>query len=108
MSSHLDDLQDWLSHPGTKLFYDHLDQEWGTGGLRFEASVNKFADSLQDDPIVLQQIRQIVVCRREMLRLKAWAGEEVARLKRLDEKPENVSGRPALPQELQAFTRGGR
>lgn len=104
--SQLDDLHDWITHPGTKLFFAHLEQEWGTGGLRFEASVNKFADSLQDDPIVLQQIRQIVVCRREMLRLKGWASEEVQRLKRNEEKP-SANVRPELAPELAGMSRRG-
>lgn len=81
--STLEVLTDWLQHPGTQLFFAHLDQEWGAGGKRFEASVDRFADSREDDPAVLRQLQQIVVCRREIVRLKQWASEEVHRLRAL-------------------------
>lgn len=83
---------EWLNHPCTKAFDAHAKAEWGAGGKRFEASVDKFADSREEDRVVLDQIRQIAVCRREILKLFKWPEEEVQRLKALDRSEPEYAG----------------
>lgn len=93
MSERADILENWLSHPGTALFFQHVEEEWGAGGKRFEASIDRFIDSREDDQLILRQIQQIAVCRREMLNLQRWAPEELARLKHA-EPPRNGTAGP--------------
>lgn len=101
-----DVLADWLQHPGTQLFFQHVNTEWGPGGQRFEATINRIADSREDDAINLRQMQQIAVCRREILKLQQWAGEEIARLRQL-ELPKDNHPRRAPEPELYAMTRRG-
>jgi len=107
VKTNLEVLQDWLEHPGTALFFGHLDQEWGAGGARFEGSINKFADSREDDALILRQIQQIAVCRREILKLKEWPAEEVTRLRNLVHGPDASPRRPMAPELVGQGRRGG-
>lgn len=92
-----EDWHDWLNHPATKAYLAHMHAEWGAGGVRFESSLNKFADSRDEDRIVLEQIRQIAVTRREILKLAKWPEEEIQRLRNLDrETVGSVSRRGSL------------
>lgn len=75
------DLSTLLESSGWKVFSAYVESEWGAGGTRFESFLNTFADSRQEDPMVLQQIRQIAVARREILRLMKWPTEELAKLR---------------------------
>jgi len=90
------DWSDWLQLPATQAYLTHIEREWGAGGTRFESTLNKFADSLEEDRKVLDQIRQIAVCRREILKLKEWPREEIQRLKNLEPQPVGMSRRGAL------------
>lgn len=90
------DWADWIQHPVTQAFFRHVDREWGAGGVRFESTLNKFADSREDDRIVLEQIRQVAVCRREILRLQAYPREEIERLRNLEPQPVGLSRRGTL------------
>lgn len=107
LKSNREVLEDWLQHPGTTLYFNHIEAEWGAGGKRFEGAVNTYADSREDDPAVLRKIQQIVVCRREILRLKEWPGEEVRRLKNLEGPPLPSNPRRSLPLELILSSRRG-
>lgn len=102
----IQDWQDWLAHPCTHAFLTHIQAEWGAGGVRFESTLNKFADSHDEDRIVLEQIRQIAVTRREILRLAKWPDEEVTRLREADRKPVG-SVRPELAEALVGQSRRG-
>lgn len=97
-------LQDLMVSPGWKWFQERAKEEWGAGGTRFEGFLNTFADSREDDPRVLQQIRQIAVARREIMRLLQLPSEEVARLA---ERPAESSLRPPMPKELVGQSRRG-
>lgn len=99
------DWQDWLQHPCTQAFVAQAQLEWGAGGVRFEGFIDTFADSRQDDPIVLQQIRQIAVARREILRLLKWPQEEVSRLRSSEHDP--ASPRRAMEPALAGQSRRG-
>jgi hypothetical protein len=90
------DWADWLHQPCTQAFLAHIDRDWGAGGVRFESTLNKFADSLEEDRKVLDQIRQIAVCRREILMLREWPKEEIKRLTQAEREPVGVSRRGTL------------
>ena len=79
MSDQSEPLTDLLDHPGWLAFVQHVQAEWGAGGTRFEGTLNSLADARDDDAVVVQQIRQIAVARREILRLLSWPAEEVQR-----------------------------
>lgn len=96
MSELRDQLSDLVQSPGWKWFIAKTESEWGAGGKRFESTVDKFADSRDEDRVVLDQIRQIAVCRREILRLLKSPEEEIARLKSLEPQPASLSRRGAL------------
>jgi hypothetical protein len=100
------DWSEWLQHPATRAFFAHIQGEWGTGGQRFDGLMNKLADSTEEDRKVLDQIRQVAVCKREIARLVQWPSEELARLKRQDVKPEG-SYRPELHPMLAGESRRG-
>lgn len=107
MSSELkDDLQTLIESPGWKAFEAHLLAEWGAGGKRFEQTVDRFADSREEDRFVLEQIRQIAVARREILRLVQWPVEEIARLKHLDQETDGSLRRPLAPELVGQSRRG--
>lgn len=106
MTSNRELLEDWLQHPGTKLFFDHLDTEWGAGGKRFESTIDKIADSRDEDAHNLRLMQQVAVCRREILKLKAWPKEELQRLKHLDT-PSEANPRQPMPLALAGQTRRG-
>lgn len=101
------DWQDWLQSPATRAFFAHIEREWGAGGRRFESTVDRLADSREDDPIVLKQIQQIAVCRREILRLVRWPSEEVSRLKQLAHPDVSAHPRPQLAPDLVGQSRRG-
>lgn len=101
-----DNLQHLLESPGWAMVTDHIKQEWGAGGARFEGFIDSVADSRQDDPIVLQQIRQIAVARREILRLVKWPEEEVARLIKLELAKEAPIRQPLAPELVWQSRRG--
>ena len=106
MSDQGEPLKDLLEHPGWTIFTQHVQAEWGAGGTRFESTLNAFADSREEDVVVLQQIRQIAVARREILRLLCWPGEEVQRLKNLEQQKDTSPRRP-MPVELAGQGRRG-
>ena len=74
-------LESLLAHPGWSLFLQHVTQEWGAGGARFETRLNQLADSTVDDANALLHIRQIAVARREILKILEWPREELARVR---------------------------
>jgi hypothetical protein len=90
------DWQDWLQHPVTRAYLAHIEHEWGPGGRRFEGIVEKFSDSLEEDRIVLDKIRQVAVCRREILKLKEWPREEIERLRNMEPVEAGFSRRGGL------------
>jgi hypothetical protein len=100
------DWSEWLQHPGTRAFFAHVEREWGTGGQRFEGLMTTLANSTGEDQIVLNKLRQVAVCRREIQKLFQWPSEELARLKRQDVKPEG-SYRPELHPMLAGESRRG-
>lgn len=100
------DWSEWLSLPATIEFLQHIEREWGAGGVRFESIINKFADSNESDPVLMNQIRQVAVCRREILRLAQWPKEELARLSQSSTQP-SASPRPAMQEALAGQSRRG-
>lgn len=106
MSEQSEPLKDLLEHPGWAAFVAHVHHEWGAGGMRFEGFINRFADSREDDPVVLQQIRQIAVARREILRLLEWPAETVAHQKKQDAVTDHHPRKP-MPLELVGQGRRG-
>lgn len=96
MSELAQQLADLVQSPGWKWFAQHAEREWGSGGQRFEATVDKFADSRAEDPVVLRQLQQIVVCRREILKLLRAPDEEITRQRSLAREPAGMSRRGAL------------
>lgn len=101
------DWVEWQSHPCTRALLMHIEREWGAGGVRFESTLTKFADSLEEDRKVLEQIRQIAVTRREILRLAKWPEEEIERLRKRDTAQVDSSVRPPLAFALEGQSRRG-
>lgn len=89
---------------GWRVFWAYVDAEWGAGGRRFESTLTSFADATQDDARTVQQIRQIAVARREILRLHEWPQ---SRIRQLSEPASATSPRPPLPSALAGQSRGG-
>ena len=106
MTEERDALEGLLHHAGWTLFWAHVDQEWGAGGARFERTLMGLAERDEDDAVVVQQMRQIAVARREILRLKDWPS---TRLRQLAE-PAASDGddrRPPLAPALAGHSRRG-
>lgn len=104
MSDVKGNLEQLIDSPGWQAFTAFVTGEWGAGGRRFESTIDKFADSREEDRHVLDQIRQIAVARREILRLIQWPSEELARLK-TPKAPEPV--RAPLDEALVGQSRRG-
>ena len=100
------DWQDWLAHPGTRAFVEHIKQEWGAGGKRFEGLIDRFADDLGAPEQNMRHIQQTAVARREILRLLDWPQEEIRRLKEQD-KPVELGPREPMPVSLAGMSRRG-
>ena len=106
MSELREDLADLLGHAGWHWFAAKVEAEWGAGGSRFETTLDRFADSREEDRVVLEQIRQIAVCRREILRLLKLPQEEVRKLQQGSASLADPL-RAALAPELVAQSRRG-
>jgi len=96
MSELKEQLHDLVNSPGWKWFVQHTESEWGAGGKRFESSIDRFADSRDEDRVVLDQIRQISVCRREILKLVKAPDEKLQYLRSLEPQPAGMSRRGGL------------
>lgn len=99
-----DALEHLVASDGWRRFCAHLDAEWGAGGQRFEALLEQFADSREPDAMVLRQIQQVAVARREILRLRDWPA---MRVRHLAAAPSDMSPRAALPRTLAGQSRRG-
>lgn len=79
-------LEALLTHPGWQVFLEHVVQEWGANGIRYQTEMDN-ALNQTDDVVAASKARQIRAGRRTIELLVRWPAEEVARLKRLDEGP---------------------
>jgi hypothetical protein len=99
-----DTLADLVKHPGWQWFCAVVQEDWGAGGLRFEAQLNKIADSRDDDAANFRQMQQIAVARREILRLLKRPEEE---LQKLTPAVVDWQARGAMAPELAGMSRRG-
>lgn len=90
-----DILERGLGGPFWQLFRAHVEAEWGAGGKRFERALTELADRKDDDAILVRQMQQVAVCRREILKLLAWPDEELRKSKA-------ESDAEALPDPMRA------
>jgi len=89
MSEHTQILESLLSHPGWRLYREHVDREWGPTGDRYLSHLEK-ALSLMDNGEAASQARQIVSARKVIEQLVNWPGEELARLSRVEKQADPV------------------
>lgn len=92
MSDHADALDSLLTHPGWRLFLEHVHLEWGPTGARYNAELDKALD-LIDANAAASQARQVRAGRKVIESLLAWPAEEAQRLKRTDRVPELTMSR---------------
>ena len=92
MNDHADALESLLTHPGWRLFLEHVHHEWGPMGARYNAELDKALDLL-DAQAAASQARQIRAGRKVIESLLAWPAEEAQRLKRTDRVPEATMSR---------------
>ena len=95
-----------LASPFWQLFRDHVEREWGAGGQRYARLLEQLADETGDEKVLLNQMRQVAVARREIQRLLQWPIEE---MKRCAESPvESAPTRAPVNERVVAgMTRGG-
>ncbi len=85
-------LESLVTHPGWSLFVAHVEREWGANGVKYQSELDKALD-LTDAEAAASQARQIRAGRRVIETLVRWPSEELARLKRQDEKGEPTLSR---------------
>ena len=86
MNERAEALERLLTDPGWHLFAEHCRDEWGPNGASYNAAMDKALDLL-DAEAAASQARQVRAGRKVIEALLSWPVEEVARLKRQDEKP---------------------
>ena len=80
------------SHPGWRLYVEHLLAEWGPSGEQYRAELDK-ALNLTDNEAAASQARQIRAVSKMVERFIQWPAEEVARLQRSEGKAEVMQSR---------------
>lgn len=83
MNERLDALETWITHPGTKLFWEHVGELWGPKAYaqRLKDAVSE-ARRLGKDPGAAIEI--VDATNDAITEIMRWAGEEVSRLRRQD------------------------
>lgn len=76
-------LESWLAHPGTTLFYEHAEDEWGAKGAAYNREMDKALDDL-DSERSATRARQIRAARKAVEGLLRWAEDEIARERRTE------------------------
>lgn len=99
-------LEQGISSAFWKLFCEHVNQEWGAGGQRFAGTIEQLANMTTEDAVLVNQMRQIAVARREILRLLLWPHEELKR-QTASETPHVPQGRAPMAEELVGMSRRG-
>jgi hypothetical protein len=99
-------LEHGLSSAFWKLFCEHVNEEWGGIGRRFEGAISDLANQHEDDAVLVSKMRQIAVARREILKLLLWPQEELKRQKAEAILADPI-GRAAFPPELVGHGRRG-
>ena len=89
VSEHTQILESLLSHPGWRLYREHVETEWGPKGARYLSHLEG-ALSLVDNAEAASQARQIVSARKVIEQLVNWPGEELARLSRVEKQADPV------------------
>ncbi len=84
MASEQEDLSALLMAPGWLRLCQHVEQEWAA---QFESKVTQTIDD-PDDLKALEKMRQIVVAKREVMRLLRWPKERLDTLARAAESRE--------------------
>lgn len=87
MNEQLDNLVTLVSHPGWRLFREHVEREWGANGARYQAELDKALD-LTDNEAAASQARQIRAGRKAIELLVNWPQDEIARLQRSERREE--------------------
>lgn len=87
MKPHVELLESLLQHPGWRLFERYVREEWGPQGVQFQRQLDNALD-LADNNAAASQARQVRSGQKVILMLLRWPIEEMARLKRLEPKPE--------------------
>jgi hypothetical protein len=92
-TSDLDDLRDGLTGRFWNLFRDHVLQEWGASGLRYQQAVEQAALKTSDGAV--DMLRATLFAKKEIERLLAWPDERISQLQQVAKQagPQGVSRR---------------
>lgn len=85
-------LESLLEHPGWRLFWLHVQDEWGPTGKHYRAELDKALD-LMDNDAAASQARQIRSAQKVIAGIMNWPKEECARLKRAEMTSEKTESR---------------
>lgn len=92
----IESLASLLEHPGWRLFVEHVQREWGSGGQAYAMELDKALD-LVNDAAAASHARQIRAAQRVIERLIRWPSEELQRLRgREQQRDQTISRRGGL------------
>ena len=85
-------LEALLTSPGWRAFREHVYQEWGPSGEKYQAELDKALDLTNNDAAA-SQARQIKAAQKAIQHLLEWPADELGRLKRAERPVEPVMSR---------------